>query len=208
MKRKKKPAPRNTHKPLSGYEFGQHCVKLIKARIDAGLYRDDPALEAALATGIESGLDPVVPLLEIIWDPRNDPETRGALDVKLLPYRHTEQSLFMKQERSAGGDTKIEIIVKPGYGPTPVKVIDVTPLAPDPDAPRLNSTPPSPEPEHVAPIGGHGTRAPGYADYTMQRDSHGVERPILSVEAERQAYRDLCTQAGINNQPVVIVDEE
>lgn len=64
---KKKPAPRHTHTPRTGLQLGLYCVKLFKKRLAAGVYRDDPTLEAALTTALEHGLDPIVPITEIMF---------------------------------------------------------------------------------------------------------------------------------------------
>jgi hypothetical protein len=89
-------------------------VKLFKERLAMGLYADDPTLEAALTSALEHGLDPIVPLTEIIFDPRNSPETRGALASKLMPFRHKEQSLLIKEAADQGTlPQPLTIIVAP-----------------------------------------------------------------------------------------------
>ena len=111
--RRKKPAPRYTHKPRTGYELGQYCIKLFKERLALGLYADDPTLEAALTNALEHGLDPLVPITEIIFDPRNSAETRGTLATKLMPFRHRDQSLIMKEQAGVESMQQITVLVAP-----------------------------------------------------------------------------------------------
>ena len=50
MSTKRKPAKR-TYKPgtpAADYDFVKHCQRLVAARVKAGLYHDDPALETAI----------------------------------------------------------------------------------------------------------------------------------------------------------------
>ena len=64
---KKKPRPRNhgkTPDQLAPYDFIQHCAKLLKARVAAGVYHDKPGLEAAI-----TDFDPALALIEIAADP-------------------------------------------------------------------------------------------------------------------------------------------
>src|SRR5215831_566391 len=114
VKGKKKLTPRYTYKPRTGFVLGEYCVKLFKERLATGLYADDPTLEAALTTALEHGLDPLVPITEIIFDPRNSAETRGALATKLMPFRHKEQSLLVKEAADQGALLQpLTIVVAP-----------------------------------------------------------------------------------------------
>jgi hypothetical protein len=114
-------APRYTHKPRTGIDLGLYCVKLFRERLAAGLYADDPTLEAALTAALEHGLDPLVPITEIIFDPRNSAETRGALATKLMPFRHKEQSLLVKEAADQGAlPPPLTIIVAPWAAAKPV----------------------------------------------------------------------------------------
>jgi hypothetical protein len=103
---KRKPAKR-THKPGSPaaqYDFVNHCQRLIAARIKAGLYHDNPALEATI-----KDFDPAVALIEIAANPANEPGLRGATAAKLLPFWHKEQSLMVKTADHAGTVINISI---------------------------------------------------------------------------------------------------
>jgi hypothetical protein len=103
---KYKPAKR-THKsgsPAAQYDFVNHCQKLVAARIKAGLYHDDPALEGAIAD-----FDPAIALIEIAANPANEPGLRGATAAKLLPFWHKEQSLMVKTADHAGTVINISI---------------------------------------------------------------------------------------------------
>jgi hypothetical protein len=107
---KKKPRPRNhgkTPDQLAPYDFIQHCAKLLKARAAAGMYSENPALEAAIEE-----FDPAIALIEIAADPSNPAEVRAAVSAKLMPFWHKEQSLLVKQGAD-GGPVKIEISVAP-----------------------------------------------------------------------------------------------
>ena len=102
MAKKRRPAPRNTHKPPDTYDFIQHCAKLLKARVAAGVYRDRPGLEAAI-----TDFDPAIALIEIAADPANTVDLRAPAAAKLLPYWHKEQSLLVKE--AGGGNTPVSI---------------------------------------------------------------------------------------------------
>jgi hypothetical protein len=108
---KKKPRPRNhgkTPDQLAPYDFVQHCAKLLKARVAAGVYRDKPGLEAAITE-----FDPALALIEIAADPANTPDMRAAVSAKLMPYWHKEQSLLVKEAGSGNMPVTISISVAP-----------------------------------------------------------------------------------------------
>ena len=116
---KKKPRPRNhgkTPDQLAPYDFIQHCAKLLKARVAAGVYRDRPGLEAAITE-----FDPALALIEIAADPASTSDMRAAVSAKLMPYWHKEQSLLVKE---AGGGSNapvsIQISVAPWAAAKPV----------------------------------------------------------------------------------------
>lgn len=106
---KKKSRTRNhgkTPDQLAPYDFIQHCAKLLKARVAAGVYRDKPGLEAAITE-----FDPALALIEIAADPASTSDMRAAVSAKLMPYWHREQSLLVKQEGSGNAPVSIQIIV-------------------------------------------------------------------------------------------------
>ena len=148
-KKRRKPAPRNTHTPPDRYDFIQHCAKLLKARLAAGVYRDNPGLEAAI-----TDFDPALALVEIAADPASTPEMRAACSAKLLPYWHREQSLLIKEAAGRGGDTSITVVVaawaadKPSApalpAPAPVRAVEAEIVDAEAVAHRTNSTPPTP----------------------------------------------------------------
>jgi hypothetical protein len=106
---KKKPRPRNhgkTPDQLAPYDFIQHCAKLLKARVAAGVYRDRPGLEAAITE-----FDPAIALVEIAADPASTPDMRAAVSAKLMPYWHKEQSLVVKEAGGGNAPISIQIVV-------------------------------------------------------------------------------------------------
>jgi hypothetical protein len=115
--------------PAAQYDFVQHCLKLIRARLKAGYYHDNPALEAAI-----EDFDPAVACIELAADPRMEPGLRAGVSAKLLPYWHKEQSLMVKTADHS--DVNITVLVAPWAGipgsdgaPRPIAVrpaIDVT----------------------------------------------------------------------------------
>lgn len=124
-KRKKKPAPRNTHTPPDQYDFIQHCAKLLKARVAAGVYRDRPGLEAAIID-----FDPAIALIEIAADPASTPDMRAAVSAKLMPFWHKEQLLLVKEHGDGPADHNVVVIVQPwASGP---RRIEAAPAAIEP----------------------------------------------------------------------------
>jgi hypothetical protein len=92
--------------PISQQDLVHHCAKILKARVAAGYYRDQPELEADVLA-----YDPAVTLIEISADRRNTAETRAACAARLMPYWHKDQSLLIKEMGSNVGDTNIVIQV-------------------------------------------------------------------------------------------------
>ena len=163
----KKPRAR-TYKPgtaAAQYDFVRHCQRLVAARIKAGLYHDDPALEGAIAD-----FDPAIALIEIAANPANEPGLRGATAAKLLPFWHKEQSLMVKA--NGGGPTQIVINIAPwaalpgsGDAPKAIQVrpaIDVTAHDPELEAHGRASVP-TPEP-----------RTPAYETYQVDETGRAV----------------------------------
>jgi hypothetical protein len=103
----KKPAPRSYKPgtPSTEYNFVKHCAKLLKARVAAGAYSENPALETAIEE-----FDPAIALIEIAADPSNPAEVRAAVAAKLMPYWHKEQSLLVKQGDGAQ-DRSITVVI-------------------------------------------------------------------------------------------------
>lgn len=106
---KKKPAKRQPRTTDSAkYDFVQFCMKTIKARVAAGCYRDNPGLEAALS----NDPDPAIVMYELMCDPQNDPNMRGAIAARLLPYVHKEQSLLLKDgAEGQGGRVSVQVTI-------------------------------------------------------------------------------------------------
>jgi hypothetical protein len=148
---KKKPRPRNygkTPDQLAPYDFIQHCSKLLKARVKAGVYRDRPGLESAITE-----FDPAIALIEIASDPNSTPDMRAAVSAKLMPYWHKEQSLLIKEAGSGNAPVTISLVIAP-WAAGPQGRPPPTPALPErddtdetiitPDMPRTYSSPPSP----------------------------------------------------------------
>jgi hypothetical protein len=175
---KRKPAKR-THKPGSPaaqYDFVNHCQRLVAARIKAGLYHDDPELEAAIAD-----FDPAIALIEIAANPANEPGLRGATAAKLLPFWHREQSLMVKTADHAGTVINISIAAwaaLPGSGaPKAIEApaIDLTAHDSELTAHGRSS---APAPDVFNPAGIAERHAPGADPYVMERGADGIEHAV------------------------------
>jgi hypothetical protein len=138
--RRKKPAPRNAHKPPDTYDFIQHCARLLKARVAAGVYRDRPGLEAAIVD-----FDPAIALIEIAADPANTVDLRAPAAAKLLPYWHKEQSLLVKEAGGGNAPVSIQIIVPQWASGKPAAPALAAPeTIIEAGTPQTNGTPPAP----------------------------------------------------------------
>jgi hypothetical protein len=142
VKKRSRPAPRNTHKPPDTYDFIQHCAKVLKARVAAGVYRDRPGLEVVITE-----FDPALALIEIAADPASTPDMRAAVSAKLMPYWHKEQSLLVKEAGGGNAPVSITVMVAPwaavGKPSAPaLSAPDETII--EPGTPQNNNTPPTP----------------------------------------------------------------
>lgn len=180
MSTKRKPAKR-TYKPgtpAAQYDFIKHCRRLVAARVKAGLYHDDPALEGAIAD-----FDPAVALIEIAANPANEPGLRGATAAKLLPFWHKEQSLMVKANDNGAPVINISIAAwaaLPGSNaaPKPIAVrpaIDVTANDPELEAHGRSSVP---APEVFNPAGIAERHAPGAELFEVERGADGLEHAV------------------------------
>jgi hypothetical protein len=182
---KRKPAKRapKPGTPAAQYDFVRHCQQLVAARIKAGLYHDDPALEGAIAD-----FDPAVALIEIAANPANEPGLRGATAAKLLPFWHKEQSLMVKANDNGAPVINISIAAwaaLPGSdaAPKPIAVrpaIDVTANDPELEA-HGRSSAPAPEVFTPAPI--NERHAPGAELFDVQTGPDGLAHAVKHVEA-------------------------
>jgi hypothetical protein len=121
----------------------KHCAKLVKARVAAGMYSENPALETAI-----EDFDPAIALIEIAADPSNTAETRAACSAKLMPFWHKEQSLLVKEAGSGNAPVSISISVAPWASAKPPPA-PALPPPPDetiiePGTPQTNGTSPTP----------------------------------------------------------------
>jgi hypothetical protein len=151
--------------PSAEYDFVRHCAKLLKARVAAGFYSENPALETTV-----QNFDPAIALIEIAADPSNPAEVRAAVSAKLMPYWHKEQSLLVKE---AGGGSNAPVSIQ----------ISVAPWAA-----AKPSTPALPAPELVdheeAAHGDMKTRpAPTMSDRDRLREQVRAQRETVIIEA-------------------------
>jgi hypothetical protein len=144
---KKRPRPRNAGKKpqeLAPYDFIQHCTKVLKARLAAGLYRDNPGLETAVMD-----FDPAIALIEIAADPANTAETRTGVSVKLMPYWHKEQSLLVKEAGGQSAPTPIVIQIAnwalPARAQITAPVVEAEAVDAEAIAHQTNSGPSAPD---------------------------------------------------------------